>query len=848
MCITALYLHAATMREYLDIVGKMGLRGQPQPTTPLQQAYPAFAADAQTWVRHALSLVEGAQGPQLRFTDIDNAPYGREVHWNSAWAWLIGWSGWLDHWLTGEPLPRAVERITIWLPPTTLAIFIVGISGWVARRVGALGGVAVAIAMAGHPRVYEGFFPSYADHHGLLTIAVLGVVLGGALMGVGWWKPTPPGESGILPASPDMARRAARISAAFGAFGLWISAASVIPGIAIVGFTGLLAVLVVGQREEKQGARFDAQVWRLWGRTGAGLGIAFYLLEYFPSHLGLRLESNHPLYALAWWAGGELIAELCEWRLSSPSRRLSPVRVGLSVLGIGAAPAVILLGGPTLFVVADPFLARLHRDYIQEFLPLWRSITGTGWKTFFSVVGAENIPLLVACGCLIAKRGRVPAVLWFCVTAGTLFTAMGWVQSRWLLNVSGVQVVLTVVLLAWLLAGLRSTTRWAVALGAALLIYAPHAITRVTWGKEDVKARRVSPKDAQSMLWRDIAAVLRNSQTSGQITVLTSPNSSTGIGYYGRFKTLGTLYWENLQGLRSAATILSARTQDEAAELIRRHGVTHLAMVSEEHFIDSYFRLLNPGATDAEIRQCFGWRLLVDRVVPPWLQMLPYKVPDDLSGLNIGVMLFKVAFDQTPADALYHIAGAKVALGNVAQAEADYRTLVQQSPQSYQPWLRLGELLFAREEWAQAAEALISGIERAPANERLALYANTASGFYRKGRRAEAAAVYRNALKESFVPELAAYLAFILATSADDALRNGGEALKLSQRAVDSNQTSPTFLNSLAAALAELGRYSEAVEVASRAAANAKIQGDLAAQRVTEQRLLNYRQGKPWRD
>ncbi len=54
---------------------------------------------------------------------------------------------------------------------------------------------------------------------------------------------------------------------------------------------------------------------------------------------------------------------------------------------------------------------------------------------------------------------------------------------------------------------------------------------------------------------------------------------STTIGYYGRFKTLGTFYWENGAGLEAAASIWSARSDEEAARLLRAHGVTHIALI-----------------------------------------------------------------------------------------------------------------------------------------------------------------------------------------------------------------------------------------------------------------------------
>jgi len=174
------------------------------------------------------------------------------------------------------------------------------------------------------------------------------------------------------------------------------------------------------------------------------------------------------------------------------------------------------------------------------------------------------------------------------------------------------------------------------------VVFVPGAVQRFRGAANDVALRRVTPRDAANALSRDIAAALRASQPQGDIVLLASPNASTAIGYYGRIKTLGTLYWENSDGLKSAAKIFSASNEAEAAALIREHRITHIAIVAEENFIREYYRLLHPEAPETEIRQCFGLRLLLDQAVPLWLQTLPYQVPDDLKALNPSVMLFKV--------------------------------------------------------------------------------------------------------------------------------------------------------------------------------------------------------------
>jgi len=843
-----LFAHAHIVRQYVAIVGQLGMRGAPTVATPLQQAYPAFAADAQTWVRHSLSLLEG-NDLRLRYTHIDNAPQGREVHWNSGWAWLIAWSGKFNHWLNGVPMPRAVEAAALWVNPVVLTVLMIVLSLTAARRAGVVAGAIVAFAVVGHPRIFEGFFPGYVDHHGLIAIAAFGVVLGAVFMGGGWWREAGPGGGVLLPRSRQQAREGAVVSALSGAFGMWVTAASTIPPIAFVGVAGLITLILRAKSTREGGAEFDGDAWRTWGRVGGCASLFFYLVEYFPSHMGFRLESNHPFYGLAWWGGSELIAEFGErWLGSSDQRWRNSKRLIAPLAAVVVAPLTILIGGAKVFAVSDPFLARLHHDYIQEFLPLWRSLAGVGWKTSTQIVGLENVPLLVGIGSLMVLGRRAPFLLWFTTFITFMLTAMAWIQSRWLLNASGAQVCMVLVLSAVFFENRRPLIRWLVPIIAGLVLFFPHAVLRVVSGQDDVTARRVSPKDAQCALARDIAASILQSQPQGGVTLLTSPNFSTSVGYYGRFKTLGTLYWENTAGLKSAAAMLSAQTPDEAAKLIKQYGVTHIAMISEENFIEQYFRLLNPAATPEQVKNCFGHQLLFSRVIPPWLRMLPYKAPADLDVLNVTVMLFKVAFEQTPADALYHIGLAKVAMGNVAEAEADFLTLIRQSPDSYQPYLRYGELLYAKQDWEGAMKLTIEGIKRAPETNRMDLFGNAAGSFYRDRRYAQTIQIYRAALAEKFDPELAAYLAFVLSTAKDDSLRNGREALELASKALEANPNSPTLLNSYAVALAENGRFTDAATAASRALANAKLGGDVAAQRVSEQRLAAFTANTRWRE
>jgi hypothetical protein len=532
-----------------------------------------------------------------------------------------------------------VERATLWLNPAVMLALIILMSAWAARQLGAIAGVVVAVAMTCDARINEGFFPSYVDHHGLLTVAVFGLVLGAVVMQAGWRPAGASARRGTV----DAAKSGAVFSAVCGAWGMWIGASSVAPAIAIVGVSGLLAIVVQGRSAARQGAGFDAGWWRLWGRVGAGATFVFYLLEYFPNHLGIRLEPNHPFYSLAWLGGGELVAQFGTRWLGPRERRWEqPGGLLLAVLAVSLVPVTFAIGGARVFAVSDPFMSRLHRDYIQEFISLWRTLRGFELRAMFEMLQVGTLPLLAAIVTLLYRRRRAPMVLWFATFTVALLTAMAWSQARWLLNAVGASIVLMVVLLADWTATFRPFARWAIALVILGQFFVPNAMLRYLDFAKEVASRTISRRDAGMALSRDIAAALRESQPQGEIVLLASPNASTGIGYYGRIKTLGTLYWENSDGLKAAASIFGARTLQEAEALIRKRGVTHIAIVSEENFISQYFHLIHPGSSDEEARQCFGLRLMLDHVVPVWLEELPYSKPHDLNGLNTTVMLFKV--------------------------------------------------------------------------------------------------------------------------------------------------------------------------------------------------------------
>ena len=90
--------------------------------------------------------------------------------------------------------------------------------------------------------------------------------------------------------------------------------------------------------------------------------------------------------------------------------------------------------------------------------------------------------------------------------------------------------------------------------------------------------------------------------------------------------------------------------------------------------------------------------------------------------------------------------------------------------------------------------------------------------------------------------------AWILATSPDPSVRDGARAVELATRAIQlSGGQEVRAFDALAAALAETGEFSAAVDAAERASTMALVRNDDALADAIEQRTRLYRQGLPYR-
>jgi Flp pilus assembly protein TadD len=115
---------------------------------------------------------------------------------------------------------------------------------------------------------------------------------------------------------------------------------------------------------------------------------------------------------------------------------------------------------------------------------------------------------------------------------------------------------------------------------------------------------------------------------------------------------------------------------------------------------------------------------------------------------------------------------------------------------------------------------------------------------------AKAAAHYRQSVQwQPDQPEALNNFAWLLATSPEDQVRNGPQAVQLAERACALTQRqAPFLLGTLAAAYAEAGRFEEAIATAARARDLAREQKLEAVAVRNEELLQTYRAHQPHRE
>ncbi len=641
---------------------------------------PEAGEDTAHWVMQTQTMIAQREW-RLRQVDYDNAPLGREVHWASPFHWWLAILAWADHLATGRPIGISVERAALIQGTVMFGLLLIGLVPLLSRRFSGAAAALFAIGAAATSTFYTDFLPGRADHHGLVNICSMLTVLlmaAGALRTAGIPAnagPAAVGQASNRATTDRRGRRSAQWwftgSAVAGGVGLWISAATMIPVLIGLGLGVLAASWLRRGLTQRIAWVHDPGLFRLWGLVGGGVSLAAYLLEYFPSHLGLRLEVNHPFYAAAWIGAGEVL-RLAVCAMNGGVKSLTRRELATGAFGaalVASLPLIIFATAAKTFTVVDPFLWELHTRYISEFQGLAR-VFATKGLTWSSVALVLPFFLLVPAIVMALRRATPPDVRAHLVLA--LSPAMvGWIQGcsqvRWL----GLAYALSMPAVAVFFRSLKAqgekkrtpVIAWSVACG---LLFVPGAVNAV---RQTLEGSEFSNAEIRRLAQRDVAHWLRQRAGNEPVVVASSPTGTTLLISQGGVSGLGTLYWENAEGLKHAAALFAAPSPEAAHELARRFGVTHFVFFSWDPFETVLAKLARGVSENALIPpDAFIAKLLTSPVPPPWLRAIPFKLPDHTALKGERIRIWEVTPDQTPAEAAAHSANYYLELGEPEMA------------------------------------------------------------------------------------------------------------------------------------------------------------------------------------
>lgn len=563
---------------------------------------------------------------RVRHVDHDNAPDGRPTYSPSMTRWWLAGLAWIDHATSGRPIGLSVERAAVWAGPALHLLLLLGGSAVVARWFGRAAAVWFALGTVFIFPLAASFLPGVPDDRSLALLCVVASVL--------------PLLAALNPASssPRPGRGGFVIAGIAGGLGLWIDAPQQTWIIAGTALGAVFATLVAARAPSRPaGARDRAgentvplppRSWRAWGFAGAITSTLAYFVEYAPSHLGLRLEVNHPLYAVAWLGIGELLVLIDAYARQRAG--FWHVRRVIVLVGALAATAVLPVAlahfRPQEWLSGDLFASRLtnlpHGVVAPDF-GTWLRRDGLS-----PTVAATLAPLLLLLPALMLvfrratdTRCRQQIALGLGPIAVALVFSLQ--QLEWWATLDALLLALLVVLATgrrWLqekpfasLRGLEpATVALAFILGLAQL-WPPRAGDRLAFTRLEV----------EGLVERAAAHWLADRAGPDGAVILVPPDRTARWSFHGgpRVRGLGSAAWENRDGLGALLRITHAQTGEQAQALLNERDVTHLVLPSWNRELQELARLGLDDPADAFITAVDTWAL------PSWLRPLPYPLP-----------------------------------------------------------------------------------------------------------------------------------------------------------------------------------------------------------------------------
>jgi hypothetical protein len=569
---------------------------------------------------------------RVRRTMADNAPYGREVHWAQLPIWSLAALSIALERLGGLAPPIALELAGRMLMPLLGFMFFGVLLLLLARRLGA--GISLLVVLPMAISSHFEFHTLRPDHHGFQIAFATGSLLCLLYSGLGWIR-TAEGASDRRNSIPSMAnaRRWFIASGLLCGMALWMGATVFVFVLCAFAAGIALSILRTDKESIPDGVVIQPELFRWWGLAGAGASLFFYLVEYAPQHMSMRLEVNHPLYALCFLGSAECLRGLARWKQNRgrlPRQDRLPVAAGF--LAAITLPVLVVFGPNAWYLPRTPLMLRLHTRLIAEFLsPLNPAV---------SSIYLHRLPLLLLGGIALGftlrllRRKDLPfpwrAPLRLLATASTVFFLLFCWQGRWLQFIP---------LFSFLLAGFclaamrdripdesaRRRAAWLPAfLGIALLLQAGHAadVLYLRSIRDMLRVERMDGPLNLMMLQRNMMLSLKAAAQSVPMRLILPTDIAPAAYYFGVGDTVGALYWENLEGLTATAEFLGDPLPGpRAREIASERSISHVLSYNTPYDAHHCYYLLTGKEDLSGLSNTLGFALSeAGPDIPAWIQ------------------------------------------------------------------------------------------------------------------------------------------------------------------------------------------------------------------------------------
>jgi hypothetical protein len=604
---------------------------------------------------------------RVRHIDYENAPFGHQVDSPSPYRWWLGTIAWVDHAVSGKPIPPAVEQAALFADPLLHLIFLVGATLFVAWQFGAFPAALLAVGIATVFPFAAGFLPGAPNDHGIGLICVFWSVI--LLF---------PGIAAVY--SGGRPRRWFFLAGVAGGLGLWVGLAIQVPVLVGIALGGLMAAWVA-RAAARGGADSAAKTlpWLWWALGGGIATFAAYLIEYYPNHLGSwNLRTIHPLFGLAWLGGGALLAQITEWIQGAGRSKLGIGLISRGVLyaaAFAALPVVMWRTHNLAFLDTNLLsfqLTRLSGGISAPELWSWllhEQNTLSLWATILPVVLAAPAVWLI----LRSRTQTVVRVsLAIALVPSLVATGFACQQLNWWNQVDTLLLVLMIAITtAFVNPDSRRFSRW-IWSGFLAVVFVLGAL-QISPPIHGETTNALEETEIWGLVERDLARWLALHVADANTVVLAPNNQTVSLYYYGGLRGLATLSKENMDGLGVAVRILSASTPEEAKELINERGVTEIVMPSWDSYLAVYTRMGMGMINGTFYAQLINWEL------PAWLKPMPYQFPT-IGGLDKqSVTILQVVDDQDDATASSRLGEYFLETGQMNQATR-YGLLLRRFP------------------------------------------------------------------------------------------------------------------------------------------------------------------------